>query len=122
MYFGGFFRGRPALSSEIRTVKTGFSFIVRSEAICLIIESLTMMAEGAKLNEVPEGAGDVSEQFITQHKRTIFIGGVCLALRFFLQHFIWLFAFPECRGIPASTPPASDKIRNAAVSHFLIAR
>jgi hypothetical protein len=83
------------------------------------------MAEGEKLNDAPEElVGAVSEQFITQHKRTIFICGICCcsALFIFLQHFIWLFAFPECRGIPANTPPAREKSKNKDVSQFFITR
>jgi hypothetical protein len=91
----------------------------------LRIESEMIMAEGEKLNDalVEELVGAVSEQFITQHKRTIFICGICCsALFIFLQHFIWLFAFPECRGIPASTPPAREMSKNKDVSHFFILR
>ena len=77
-------------------VVIGFSLMRRSEAICLIIESLIMMAEGEKLNVVPEGVGAELLQFTAQHKRAIFASFDCSLLFAFLQQsIIWLFSFPE---------------------------
>lgn len=73
----------------------GFSLMSSSEAICLTIESLIMMVDGEKLNDVPEGVGAESLQFTAQHKRAIFASFVCSLLFAFLQQFIIrLFIFP----------------------------
>lgn len=55
-----------------------------------------MIAEGEKLNEVPEGAGAELLQFKAQHKRAIFASFDCSLLFAFLQQsIIWLFSFPD---------------------------
>ena len=83
-------------SNKNATIAVGFSLMSRSEAICLLIESLIMMAEGEKLYEVPEGVGAESLQFIAQHKRATFASFDCSLLFAFLQQsIIRLFLFPE---------------------------
>ena len=120
MYLGWNFCEKISRSNEIETAETDFS-LPSNNAICLIIESLMMTAEGEKLNDAPEEFGAESVQFKAQHKRATFASDVCSLLFAFLQHFIiWL--FPECRGIPANTPPARAKIRKSDVSHLFIYR
>ncbi len=105
-----------------RTVKTGFSFL-KSEAIRLMTDSEIFIAVGAKLNDEPEGAGTEFVQLRAQHNRAAFACGDFCLLFAFLQHFIIrLFIFPECIGVPASTPPARAMIRKSDVSHVFIVR
>ena len=87
----------------------------------MITESLIMIAEGEKLNDVLEEVGEESVQFIAQQSRAISPAGVCSPL-FALsqQSIIRLSILPECRGVPASTPLASARNRIKDVSHFFI--
>ena len=121
MYFGGDFSGKISRSSKAAIIEFGFCLISRSNAICLIIESLTVKAVGEKFNDELGDIGAESVQFKAQHKRATLASVDCSLLFAFLQQsIIWLSIFPECRGIPAKTPPARAASRKRDVSHFLI--
>ncbi|CAN5276851.1 hypothetical protein BH10ACI1_BH10ACI1_08000 [soil metagenome] len=121
MYFGANFRGKISRSCENAIAEFEFCLIGNSDAICLIIESLTVKAVGEKLNDELEDVGAESLQSKAQQMRATLASFDCSLLFAFLQQaIIWLFIFPECSGIPASTPPASAKTRKSDVSHFLI--
>lgn len=80
-----------------------------------------MTAEGEKLKDAPEGVGTEFAQFKAQHNCVANTSGVFSLLFALSQHFIiWLLS--ECRGIPASTPPARARIRKSDVSHLFIYR
>ncbi len=107
---------------ESETTWIGFSFL-SSEAICLRIESLIIIAEGEKLNDAPgeEGAGLL--QFTVQHSCAALTLFASQSLVFFLQQSIAdipFSALPEKAGVPANTPVASAKSRNSDVSQFFI--
>ena len=121
MYFGWTFCGNDSRSNDMKIVESGFSFLSRSKAICLTIESEIITAEGEKLSDTPEGVGMESVQFKAQHKRVALACGDCSLLFAFLQQLIIrLSIFPEWEGIRANTPPARVKSRNNDVSHLFI--
>lgn len=114
--------GRMVRSNEICTVGSGLS-LLKSDVICLMIESLIITIEGEELNDEPGDVGEESVQLRAQQSRAALISGVLSLLFALSQHFIiWLFPFPECSGIPASTPPARAKTMNRDVSHLFIYR
>ena len=122
MYLGGDFCGMIRRSNEIATIESDSSSL-RSDVICLTIESLIITIEGEELNDEPGEVGNGLEQFIAQHKRAALASGDFSLLFALSQHFIiWLFPFPECSGMPASTPPARAKTTNKVVSHLFICR
>ncbi len=121
MYLGGISRGACALSIETGGGEFVFSSDARKRAICLMIDSLTVNAGGAKFDAAPPGVGDESLQLIAQCSRARLAAGVCSPLFIFLQHFIDLPSmFPECSGVPASTPLARAKSRKTNVSRLVI--
>ena len=77
-----------------------------------------MMAEGEKLNAVPEGIGAGSLQFTAQHKRAIFASFDCSLLLLFYSNPSFGCSHFEWSGIPASTPPASATIRKKGCQPF----
>ena len=121
MYLGGDSGGKLVNSTGKETIELGSSFL-NSEAICLIIESLITTAIGdEKLRIEPGDVGIGLVQFNAQHNRAAFASGERSLLFALSQHFIiWL--FPECSGMPASTPPARAKTTNKVVSHLFICR
>lgn len=84
-----------------------------------MIESLTIMAEGEKLNDVPEEFGTEFVQFKAQHNWAADTSGVLSLLFALSQHFI-ISLLPACRGIPANTPFPKAKIRSNDENHLII--
>lgn len=85
----------------------------------MTIESLIIIVEGEKLNDVLEEVGAESLQFNAQHNCAAITSGVLSLLFALSQHFIiWL--FPECKGIPANTPLPKAKIRTNDATHLII--
>jgi len=73
--------------------------------------------EGEKLAWLSAGAvGAGSEQYTAQHKRAAFASEVASPLIALSQQSIIDMLLSECNGIPANTPPASDKANNNVVS------
>jgi hypothetical protein len=82
-----------------------------------------MIVDGEKLYDKLEDVGAGSVQFRAQHKRAMLASEDCSLLFAFLQQsIIRLFIFPECSGIPASTPLARANSRKIDVNHFFIFR
>ena len=117
MYFGWCFCEKISRSNEKETVSITLSFL-SSNAICLIIESLIMMAEGEKLNDALEEVGAELLQFKAQHNCAADTSAV-LSLLFALSQHSIIRLLPVCRGIPASTPPIV-KIKNNDANHLTI--
>lgn len=123
MYLGWNFCGEVFRSKENEAAScVGFSRL-KSDAICLRIESVMMTATGEKLSEAlgEDGAGAL--QFITQQSCAALTDSA--SIFFFLQQSIAdipLAALPENTEVPASMPEASAKSRKSDVSHFFIYR
>jgi len=79
----------------------------------------TVVVEGVKLNEMPDGAGIDSVQLTAQHKRVAFAAGDLSLLLALSQHFIILL-FDAWRGVPDTTPPARAKSKQSNKSRFAI--
>lgn len=64
---------------------------------------------GAALNDVPDDVGAFVEQLTAQHRRAASALGDFSLLLARLQHSI-MPSSGACRGVPANTPPASERI------------
>jgi hypothetical protein len=123
MYLGWSFGGRVSRSKKKGTVKAGFSFLSK-DAICLMIESVIMTAEGEKLKDAPGEFGAGSLQLTAQHNcAALILSEPLQSVIFFLQHSIAdmpFCALPENGVAPASAPAASAKSKTRDVSHLFI--
>ena len=115
---GGILRGRRARSSENTVVETGFSLLVRTCAICLIIESLIMMAEGEKLKAELEEVGAGSVQLSAQQTLAISVTGASKRPFALSQQSISPFIFSVCSGIPDTMLPHNARNRKIDVSRL----
>lgn len=87
----------------------GTAFAVGNKAaICSVIDLVIAIFAGEKLSDVFDGVGVESEQFITQHKRPMLASG-SLSLPLVGPHHFIIWLFPECSGVPDTTPPTRAK-------------
>ena len=97
-------------------IETALSFTKRA-AIWSAIDLVIVKLDGAALNDVPEDVGAFVEQLTAQHRRAISAAFDCSLLFARLQHSI-MPSLGACKGVPASTPPASERTTNNNVSRL----
>ena len=83
------------------------------------MESSIVTDDAEKLLENLVEVGAESVQFRAQQSRAS-VASADLSLLFALSQHLIMSIFSECKGIPATTPPASAKRRNTDVSHLFI--
>jgi hypothetical protein len=95
-----------------------FSLAKRIE-IWSAIDLVIVKLDGAELKEASDAVGTDVEQFIAQQSREPSALADLSLLLALLQHFI-MPSFGSCRGVPASTPLASERITITNVNHLTI--
>jgi len=88
-------------------------------AICLRIESVTLIEPTARLTENADETGAGSVQLSAQHNLAI-VTLVELSRCFALGQQFIIPAFSSCIGMPESTPPARAKITKNDANHLFI--